>query len=402
MMMRYLVAVDDCFLDRPGGMGRVAWDIAQAAQHRGHDVTLLSFQLPGEGSATTVGHHEGIRIVRYVKPVLSVWHPLRASRTIAAAAAAVREKLSGEHWDVVHIHTPYTGAGVLSALGPGPRYIYTMHSPSVLEQKINWSREGLIGRMKMLFGLRRLRRLEGGLTHACCRIHTLSEFTRRWVEHFHGLSHRVKVIPYWRRDELVRTMSKAEARKRLGWPQDEKILFTIRNHGAHYGIDYAIRAVAPLAVKKACVFYVGGDGELRTTLERLTAELGASERIRFTGRLSDEDLLLAYQAADLFLLPTLALECFGLISIEAMSFGCPVVATQAGAIPEVLYPILPNCLVPPGDVSALHEKIAAFLENRLEMPSAEELVAHVEQHYDRNVVVPQLMRLLESPNGSHP
>ena len=71
------------------------------------------------------------------------------------------------------------------------------------------------------------------------------------------------------------------------------------------------------------MFYIGGDGELRPSLERLSAELGATEKIRFTGRLSDEDLLLAYQAADLFVLPTLALECFGLISIEAMSFGCP-------------------------------------------------------------------------------
>lgn len=397
--MNYLVAVDDCFLDRPGGMGRVAWDIAQAAQQRGHNVTLLSFLLPGEGSATTVSADHGIRIVRYAKPVLPGWHPQRAARTIAAAAAATREKLSDEHWDVVHIHTPYTGAGVLKALGPGPRYIYTMHSPIVLEQKINWQSEGISGRLKMVFGLRRLRLLEGRLTRASCRIHTLSEFTRRWVEHYHGLSHRVKVIPYWRRGELQRTMSKAEARQRLGWPQGEKILFTVRNHGARYGIDVAVRAVAPLAMKNACTFYIGGDGELRPALERLAAELGAGERIRFTGRLSDEDLLLAYQAADLFVLPTLALECFGLISIEAMSFGCPVIATQAGAIPEVLYPILPNALVPPGDVAALQDKIAGFLDGTLDMPTTDELMSYVDQHYDRDVVVPQFMQLLESPNG---
>ena len=206
----------------------------------------------------------------------------------------------------------------------------------------------------------------------------------------------MKVIPYWRRAELVRTMSKAEARKRLGWPQDEKILFTVRQHGPRYGIDVAIRAVAPLAVQKSLHILCGRRRRVATALERLAADLGASERIRFTGRLSDEDLLLAYQAADLFVLPTLALECFGLISIEAMSFGCPVIATHAGAIPEVLYPILPNCLVPPGDVAALHDKIAAFLEGRLEVPSAEELMTYVDQNYDREVVVPRLMQLLES------
>ncbi len=399
--MKYLVAVDDCFLDRPGGMGRVAWDIAQAAQQHGHDVTLVSFLLPGEGSATTIAHHEGIRIVRYAKPVLSGWHPRRAERTIAAAANSVRDTIGKEHWDVVHIHTPYTGAGVLKALGPGPNYVYTMHSPAVLEQMINWRGEGWTGRLKMLLGLRRLRRLESRLTHASCRIHCLSEYTRRWVEYYHGLSHRVKVIPYWRRADLVRSMSKSEARKRLGWPQAEKILFTVRQHGPRYGIDVAIRAVAPLAAKNACVFYVGGDGPLRPELERLAAELAPPNKIQFTGRLSDEDLLLAYQAADVFLLPTLALECFGLISIEAMSFGCPVIATQAGAIPEVLYPILPDCLVPPGDVQALSDKIAAFLEGRLEMPTAEDLMTYVDQHYDRKVIVPRLMRFVEATNGCH-
>ena len=227
-------------------MGRVAWDIAQAAHEHGHDVALLSFLLPGEGSATTVDYHAGIRIVRYVKPVLSSWHPRRAASTIDSAAQAFRDKLANEHWDVVHIHTPYTGAGVLKALGRGPRYIYTMHSPIVLEQMINWNHEGLRGRMKMLFGLRRLKQLEGRLTHASARIHTLSEFTRQWVEHFHGLSHRVKVIPYWRRVDLQRTMSKAEARKRLGWPQDRKILFTVRGLSPRNGVDVGIRAVASL------------------------------------------------------------------------------------------------------------------------------------------------------------
>ncbi len=384
-------------------IGQAAWGGSPGISHKrrkhGHQVTLLSYLLPGVGTTTSVDEHDGIRIVRCAKPVLPGWHPGRVARTIEAAAEAVRDKLSRERWDVVHIHTAYTGAGAFRALGRGPRYIYTMHSPIALEQKINWKNEGLQGRFKTIFGLRRLRLLEGELLQACCRIHTLSEFTRGWVEHFHGLSHRVKVIPYWRRAELVRTVSKSEARTRLGWPQDEKILFTIRNHGPRYGIDIAIRAVAPLAVKKACRFYIGGDGELRPRLERLTAELGAGERIHFTGRLSDEDLLLAYQAADLFVLPTLALECFGLISIEALSFGCPVIATQAGAIPEVLYPILPNCLVPPGDVVALRDKIGQFLDGSLEMPTADELVAYVDQNYDRDVVVPRLMHLLESPNG---
>ncbi len=138
--------------------------------------------------------------------------------------------------------------------------------------------------MKMLLGLRRLRRLEGGLTHACCRIHTLSEFTRRWVEHFHGLSHRVKVIPYWRRDELVRTMSKTEARKRLGWPQDEKILFTIRHHGPRYGIDYRDSSSGALGGEEGLCF-------LRRRRRRTADDAGAVDS--GIGRATNESVSLA-------------------------------------------------------------------------------------------------------------
>jgi glycosyltransferase involved in cell wall biosynthesis len=396
--MNYLVAVDYCFLDMPGGMGRVAWDIAELARDQGHDVAMLCYTLPGKGEPrSTAARHEGIQIVRYPKPRLPGWHPRRDERTIAAAAQAVREHLGDRSWDVVHIHSAFTGAGAMRALGDRPRYLYTMHSPIALEQKFNWAIEGWTGRLKLMFGVSRLAALEGKLMKACSDIHTLSEFSRDWVEHYHGLGDRVAVIPHWRRSELVRTMTKAEARRRLGWPEDEPTFFTVRVHGPRYGLDVAIQAIAPLAVQRMCRFVVGGDGALRPALIELASSLGAGEQIIFPGRLSDEELILAYQAADAFILPTLALECFGLISIESLSFGCPVIATRVGAIPEVLTPILPDCLVPPGDVDALRGKIEAFLDGRLNLPGEDQLVEYVNANYDRGVIVPRILRLLAAP-----
>src|SRR5207247_10798962 len=125
-------------------------------------------------------------------------------------------------------------------------------------------------------------------------------------------------------------------------PADGRIRFTVRRHGRRHGLDIAIRAVAGLRTAERLVFYVGGDGVLRAELEALTTSLGAHDRIVFTGRLSDEDLSLAYQAADIFLLPSTALECFGLIIQEALLHGCPVVSSDVGAIPAVMRPILPQ------------------------------------------------------------
>lgn len=396
--MRCLIAVDDCFLDRPGGMGRVAWDIGQALRAAGHEVAMVSCILPTADSLTTVTATDGIQIVRYIKPSLPIWHPNRDKRSIDAAANATREKLGDRRWDVVHMHSLFTGTGVRKAIGDGPRYIYTMHSPIVLEQYINWRGQGWQGWLKMILGTRRLKVLENRLLQHCSKIHTLSEFTRSWVERFHGMGDKVTVIPHWNRPDFRRTITKAEARQRLGWPQDKKILFTIRRLTVRNGLDIAIKAISPLTTENDCEFFIAGDGELRRTLEQLIDQQGQRDRIHLLGRITDEQLRWAYQAADLFVLPTIALECFGLITVESLAFGCPVIATDAGAIPEVLRPILPNCIVPAGDIAALGNKVQEFLEGSLRIPSEEALIAFVQQNYSQTAIWPQLLTLLSGNN----
>ena len=393
--MKYLVAVDHCFLDSPGGMGRVAWDIAMLMRDRGHEVSMISARPEPGDESPRVGSYDGVRVLRYSRPLLPPWHPLRAHRTVTAARDATRQHLGGERWDLVHMHSPFTGAGVLEALGDVPRYFYTLHSPAVMEQEINWARQGLLGQMKMLFGLSALKRVERKVLEPCASIHTLSEFSRSKVEHFHGLGHRVSVVPYWRRPELQREYTAGEARRQLGWPADEKILFTVRKLGARYGLDIAIRAVAPLAKAGRCRFFIGGEGPLRGQLAHLARELDVADRICLTGRLDERQLGLAYQAADLFVLPTLALECFGLVVVEALAFGCPVLSTDAGAIPELMRSILPEFVVPAGDVVALRNKIDAFLSGRLAPPSPAALVAHVERLFAKQTIGSRIVSLLE-------
>ncbi|MCG8403891.1 MAG: glycosyltransferase family 4 protein [Phycisphaerales bacterium] len=393
--MNYLVAVDYCFVDKPGGMGRVAWDVATAMRDRGHCVSMISARQNSGADLPPVSETDGIRILRYDRPQLLGWHPRRAQRAIDAAAEATRKWLGSETWDVVHIHTPFTGTGVLKALGDGPRYVYTVHSPLVLEQKINWATQGFGGRVKMAFGFGALKRIEGNLLKASHGIQTLSEFTRSQIEHYYGLAHRVTVIPHWRRQDLKRIHTKQEARQQLGWPQDEKMLFTVRRHGKRYGLDVAIQAIGPIAAEGRCLFVVGGDGPLRPTLEAMAREQGCGDRVRFTGRLSDKDLILAYQAADLFILPTVALECFGLITQEAFAFGCPVLSTDACAIPETMRPIMPQFIVPAGDASALRQKVEDYLAGKLKPPPPEALVDYLDQRFHESVVLPKMFELLE-------
>lgn len=393
--MRYLVASDYCFVDRPGGSARVAWDIACAMRDRGHEVTTVTLDQRPERGQPMDSVHDGIRVVRYDLPAIPSWHPNRYEKRIGIIADFVRTSLGDIDWDVVHFHSPMTGVGTLRGLGRGPRYVDTVHSPIVLEQQINWADKGLSGKLKLWFGQGTLRKIEKELLDSADAIHTLSQFTRDQLEKYHGVGERVTVIPHWRRPELKRRMSREEARRKLGWPVDETIFFSVRRLGPRYGIDLAIRALAQVDEGRPWRYYIGGAGSSRAAFEQLTHDLGIADRVTFLGRISDEDLDLAYQAADLFFLPTLSLECFGLITLEALSYGCPVLSSDAAAIPETMRPILPEFVTPAGDVGVLAEKIGAFLGGRLRAPSEEAMVGYVRENFDSEVVLPRMFALLE-------
>lgn len=393
--MNYLVAVDNCFLDAPGGMARVAWDIALQMRDAGHRVGMLCTRRGKAIDAPEFTETDGVAIARYSRPALPFWHPGRIRRVAAEGAAVARRSLGMCRWDVIHIHAPFTGAAARQAFGPGPRYVYTVHSPVVQELRVNWRSQGWPGRVKLAFGQPSVLRLEGGLLRQCQAIHALSQYTRDQLEKLYGLGDRVSVIPHWRRPEFSRTHTRAEARRLLGWPADEKILFSLRQFKPRNGIDIAIRAIGPLAQKGKCWFMLGGDGALRPAFERLARDLGVTDRVRFLGRISDEELGLAYEAADLFVLPTLALECFGLIILEAFAFGCPVLSTDAGAIPETVRPVMPDFIVPAGDVGALRERVEAYLSGALTTPSADELVRYTVERFGSSVIVPRIMALME-------
>jgi glycosyltransferase involved in cell wall biosynthesis len=313
-------------------------------------------------------------------------------------AEAGRVYVAGKEWDCVHMHNPFPAAGITEALGPDQRYIYTVHSPVEMEMRITWSTQGLPGKMKLLLGLLGLNRLEYDVLDKSVALQTLSKFTRKCVERIHGFGQKTSVIPHWRRAELKRIMDKEEARRRLGWSQDKLVFFTVRRHVKRMGIDIAIEALSGFAEKDSWQCYIAGEGPLHRALKEQAEVAGCGDKIVFPGRISDEDLLLAYQAADLFLLPTRALECFGLITLEAYSFGCPVLGTDAGATPELIDPITPELIVPAGDTDAMRSKIGSFLDGQLKIPDADEIENYVEQNFNQKRIVDQLETLFfETP-----
>jgi len=139
-------------------------------------------------------------------------------------------------------------------------------------------------------------------------------------------------------------------------------LSRLSTHAPDKGVDHAIEAVARLAARGVAVRYdVVGDGDDRLRLERLARESGTGESIVFHGRLSDEALARRFADADAFVLPSKR-EGFGLVLLEAMQAGLPLVATPEGGIRHVLRDGANGLAVPYGSPDALADALGAMAD----------------------------------------
>ncbi len=392
--MNYLSAAHVFFKDSPSGSARVAWDMAQLMRERGHNVTLFCSR---QKSCEEVAVYDDINVVGYHFGGTFSLDPFKVRKQINAGLACAAKHLSNIKWDVVHIHLPIEGSMLYKLFGSGPKYVYTVHSPSLLEQQINWSAQGLPGRVKLLFGKRPLKKLEGGLLKKVHKIHTLSQYTKNAIDDFYSVAGKTTVIPHWCRKDFFRQHDKNHARTLLDWPENAKILFSVRRLAPRMGLDIALRAIAPLMKRfPNVIFAIAGAGLLESSLKQLAQHLEVTDRIWFLGRVSDEKLKRCYEAADLFILPTMALECFGLPVLEALAYGLPIISTDAAAIPELMRPILPQCIVPAGSIEKLKEKLTEYLDGNLDLPSSEKLIDHVQKYYGKPVIVPRIIEWLET------
>lgn len=129
------------------------------------------------------------------------------------------------------------------------------------------------------------------------------------------------------------------------------------------GLDYLLRAFAGLKsmVDVTIRLKIIGRGEERENLEALADELGIAEAVEFTGRISREEVSRGYREANCFVLPSLY-EAFGVVLIEAMASGLPVIATRSGG-PEHIVENPCGYLTEPGNVDALRDSMAEMIRN---------------------------------------
>ena len=140
---------------------------------------------------------------------------------------------------------------------------------------------------------------------------------------------------------------------------------------------------------------IAGSGPIREELEARIAERGLSEHVRLLGFVPEDDLPASYAAADFTIVPTVALEGFGLITVESMATGTPVLVTNIGGLPEVVRDLSADLTMPDAGVDTLATYIGDVLAGRLVLPSAAACRQFVEERYTWSAIARQTRDVYE-------
>ena len=361
-----------------GGTGNVALHNARSLAELGHEVTVYTARVRGSPNK----HSNGFEVRR-----------LRAAFRIGNAPLLPALLLLPQY-DLVHLHYPFIfGAEqvlLLKRLKEQP-YVLTYHNDLVapgakgalfdLYQRV-WTSRVLNGASRVV-----VTNWDGAAGSPI-----VGPFVRRRPG-------RVTEIPNGVDTELFRPLAGGPARERLGLtPDSQVILFVGAMDGAHHpkgGVPVLLEAVARLRDRSVAVLLVGG-GDRVSEYSALASSLGLANRFHFTGQIPHEEMPPVFAAADIVVQPSQLFEPFGLVAVEAMACGKPVIVSDLPGVRRVVAEAGGGLLARPGDAADLAAKIDLLLSDsnlRAELGSVGR--SGVEAHFDSKQVGPMLVRIYE-------
>lgn len=336
-------------LDRRGGGSitvvapRVARSDPRREERRGMPVRRFSY--PGGGR----------RLKEIERPSL----PLHAAYA-ASALATVLDGLRASGADCLLCHwvLPTGPVAAIAASWLRVPLVLVAHGSDLNV----YARSSALGRALARFALRRAARI----------VAVSSALREAIVEEFGADRRKVEVVPMGVDGDLFvrrgdRDASRAAARRRLGLDPDAPALLFVGDLSEEKGAGELIACWRSLERDFPLELWLVGGGALPRSLANGDGTAPAAARgLRFAGRRPQEELVLWYEAADLFVLPSRA-EGSPVSVMEALSLGVPVVATRVGGIPEIVAEGRTGRLVRAGDARALAVVVREILEDRRQL-----------------------------------
>jgi glycosyltransferase involved in cell wall biosynthesis len=372
---------------------RVCVDQARYLQRKGHTVGIVGGTLRTGGLLRE--EWEGFPVYSYGPGGLHSAN--RLFRTLYFTAHAVHQFRKRHGLDVI---LSYHSLSMLSAYTFGGAKsiarVYFLYAPWCLEHEENYKGQKRNGISNLIyqFGYHFRKECEELALKRSRQILVCSEFAKKECERIHPTIDKIQVVyPAADLNKFQAALDKKENRRRLNLPAERFIFYTMRRLVPRMGLVNLVRAFAE--VKKAvphAFLVIGGDGMSRAQLEKEIVELGLQNDIRMVGYINEADVTAYYSACDLFVLPTSGLEGFGLVILEALACGRPVLGTPVGAIPEVLRAFDPDLVFDDASSGAMAKKMIEFAKNPARV---EELSTRARAYVQQNYSEERTGRLVE-------
>jgi len=366
--MRILILADVFFPDTIGGAGRVAYHLSLELGRKGHDVHVIT-RNPDEKLLAHEELNASLTVHRFPvslhESTAFIFSEIKNSLMLA-------KELSREIiFDLCCAHQSLVAIGPLlfTSLREIPM-VHFFHSPWHEEFLSKKEREDgkTVAGANAVASL--MKRAERRVIHKASKVFVLSNYMGRRAVEIHGCHEdRIKRMPGGvdlDRFQLARD-GKKDAKEGADLPQERTVFLTVRNLVPRMGLESLIKAFSQSDVlRREALLLIGGEGFLKDKLVSMVETKNLRGCIRLLGHVSEQELPGLYQAADFFVLPTKSLEGFGLVILEAMASGTPVLGTPVGGIPETLEQFDRKLIF---DGTGWQE-IKAKLEETLEHPEA--------------------------------
>lgn len=346
--VRPILLGDGWHEDRPGGLNRYLADLLAALRKRGINSRGA---LLGPATGAPVGVLAGGRLGQPL--AVRLWHLQRAARRAGADATVVDAHFAlSACWPVT--------IGALRNL------------PLVVHFQGPWAEESAVAEAGRGWRVRVKRLVELSVYRRAQRIVVLSSAFKRLLVEQYGIRPWVIEVVHPGVDmSRFRPGDRDAARACVGVTPGQPTVLTVRRLVPRMGLDVLLSAW-PLvrAEHPDAVLLVAGEGPEKARLEALADELGVGSSVRFLGRVDEDTLVSCYQAADVSVVPTAALEGFGLIVLESLACGTPVIVSDVGALPEAVSRLDASLIVPAHHPGALGRRLAGALSGASPVPDA--------------------------------
>lgn len=363
---RTIIHVTDSFFPESGGVERVIMNLALCQRDSGNKVIVMTKGLPGLAEFEIIDRIEVYRYRHFARPTIgnyiSTW-----SGTIGCLKKIIKKNKP----DIIHGHLTLSSQGAVSlARKKGVPFVSSFYGPWDLEY-LEESRSllktsGVLTSAHLRFLMAVQRRMQQKLLESSKSIIVLSDHSKSHVLRFsENLSKKIVKIPGGvEAKRFYPETGSGDLRKRWNIPNSTPLILTIRRLVHRMGVDVLLEAFCRLLKKRnGAVLVIGGKGPLESDLKKKALELGIEAQVHFAGYIPEGQLADAYREADVFILPTVAEENFGLPILEAAACGTPVLGTAIGSIPEVLGQINKDLLIEKANPEAIASKLDFAIEN---------------------------------------